>query len=90
MPAPIPESKRKRPANLSLAPDRLRFGQQYAEAHQTSLSQVVEELLGALEQTVSSVPHPSLEDPLDGLLAGWPTFDKRELRQGQHEVRLTR
>ena len=92
MPANMPESLRKRPANLTLAPDRLRFGQRYAEANQTSLSRVVEELLGALERTLTpaSGPEATLKDPLDGLLAGWPSQDKKELRQAQHQQRLTR
>lgn len=90
MPAPLPESKRKRPANLTLAPDRLRFGQQYAEAHQTSLSKVEEELLGALEQTVTLKVEPISRDPLDGLLAEWPVSDKKALRRAQQEARLTR
>jgi len=90
MPAQIPESKRKRPANLTLAPDRLRFGQRYAEANQTSLSRVVEELLGALEQTFAVQPEPEVKDPLDGLLVGWPSMEKKELRRAQHEARLAR
>ena len=91
MPAPVPEPKRKRPANLSLSPERLRFGQSYAQANQTSLSQVVEDLLGALEQTIAPVSkNAPAEDPLDGLLAGWPVLDKMALRKEQHEARLTR
>jgi hypothetical protein len=79
---------RRRPANLTLAPDRLRFGQRYAEANHTSLSQVVERLLGALEQTLNMEAEPAAKDPLDGLLAGWPTLDKKDLRRAQHEARL--
>lgn len=90
MPAPVPESLHKRPANLSLAPDRLRFGQRYAEAHQTSLSQVVEALLGALEQATDLKAGPAAGDPLEGLLADWPPMDKQELRRAQHEARLGR
>lgn len=88
MPAPVPESKRKRPANLSLAPDRLRFGQEYAELHQTSLSKVVEDLLGALEQTASLGVESGFKDPLDGLLVEWPASDKKALRRAQHDARL--
>ena len=90
MPAPVLKTLRKRPANLSLAPDRLRFGQEYAKANQTSLSRVVEELLGALQQTLVPQPEPAVKDPLDGLLAGWPSLEKKELRQAQHEARLAR
>lgn len=90
MPAPVPAPDRKRPANLSLAPDCLRFGKRYAEANQTSLSQVVEELLGALEQTVNLKDEAAARDPLDGLLAGWPTLDKKDLRKAQHEARVHR
>ena len=91
MPAPVPESKRKRPANLSLSPERLCFGQTYAQANRTSLSQVVEDLLGALEQTLAPGSKSSpVEDPLDGLLAGWPLLDKKALRKEQHEARLAR
>jgi len=90
MPSSIPEPKRKRPANLTLAPDRLRFGQAYAQANQTSLSRVVEELLGALEQALAPQPEPALKDPLDGLLAGWPSLEKQDLRRAQHEARLGR
>ncbi len=91
MPASLPEQKRKRPANLSLSAERLQFGQRFARAHQTSLSQVVEDLLGALE---GSVPSGSIasssDDPLDGMLAGWPELDKKALRKEQHERRLAR
>jgi len=90
VPALLSESNRKRPANLSLAPDRLRFGQAYAEANHTSLSKVVEELLGALEQTLTRQEEPVSPDPLDGLLADWPTGDKKDLRREQHAARLTR
>jgi hypothetical protein len=90
VPPPVPAPQRKRPANLTLAPDRLRFGQQYAEANQTSLSRVVEELLGALEQTLALKAGPAGKDPLDGLLAGWPPLDKKDLRRAQHEARLAR
>ena len=90
MPAHILETQRTRPANLSLAPDRLHFGQRYAEANQTSLSRVVEELLGALERTFAPQPEPAERDPLDGLLVGWPSVDKKELRRAQHEARLAR
>jgi hypothetical protein len=90
MPAHIPETQRKRPANLTLAPDRLRFGQRYAEANRTSLSRVVEELLGALEQTFAPQPESAVQDPLDGLLVGWPSTEKKDLRRAQHEARLAR
>ena len=90
MPAQVPETQRKRPANLTLAPDRLRFGQRYAEAHQMSLSRVVEELLGALEQTFAPQPEPASKDPLDGLLVDWPPIEKKDLRRAQHEARLAR
>jgi hypothetical protein len=33
---------------------------------------------------------PASQDPLDGLLAGWPTLEKKDLRQAQHEARLGR
>jgi len=90
MPAHIPEPQRKRPANLTIAPDRLRFGQKYAEANHTSLSRVVEELLGALEQTFSPQSGPAAKDPLDGLLVDWPSMEKKDLRRAQHEARLAR
>lgn len=90
MSAPAPEASTKRPTNLTLSPDRLRFGQQYASAHQTSLSKVVEALLGALENTVTTQSEASVHDPLDGLLADWPAADKKELRKAQHEARLER
>ena len=90
MPALLPESERKHPANLSLAPARLAFGHRYAEAHQTSLSQVVDDLLAALEGAVAAEPGDRERDPLDGLLAGWPEVDKKDLRREQHERRLAR
>lgn len=91
MPAPVPEPKRKRPANLSLSPERLRFGQNYAQENQTSLSRVVEDLLIALEQTLAAgTRNPPVEDPLDGLLVGWPQTDKKALRMERHEARLAR
>lgn len=90
MPAPRPEPQRKHPANLSLAPARLAFGHRYAEAHQTSLSQVVEDLLAALEHSLAADAPNADPDPLDGLLAGWPDLDKRDLRRGQHGKRLAR
>jgi hypothetical protein len=90
MSARVPASQRKRSANLSLAPDRFRFGQQYAEANQTSLSRVVEELLGALQQAVTLKAETATRDPLDGLLADWPTSTKHDLRQAQHEARLAK
>ena len=90
MSAHLSESQRKRSTNLSLAPHRLSFGQQYAEANQTSLSRVVEELLGALEQAVTLRMDSATRDPLDGLLAGWPTSSKQELRRAQHEARLAK
>ena len=90
MPAHIPEPQRKRPANLTLAPDRLCFGKKYAEANQTSLSRVVEELLGALELTLAPQPELAVKDPLDGLLVGWPSMEKKDLRRAQHEARLAR
>lgn len=88
----MPQTRRKRPTNLSLAPARLAFAHGYAEAHATSLSELVENLLGALEQ----VAHPSLKtavaDPLDGILLGTPLaeLDKRALRRARHEARITR
>jgi len=90
LPAPVLKALRKRPANLSLAPDLLRFGQEYAKANQTSLSRVVEDLLGALQQTLAPQPEPAVKDPLDGLLVGWPSLEKKELRKAQHEARLAR
>ena len=90
MPASVPKLQRKRPANLSLAADRLRFGQQYAKANQTSLSRVVEDLLGALEQTFAPQPETGVKDPLDGLLVDWPSLEKQDLQQAQHEARLAR
>ena len=90
MPARVQESQRKRPANLSISPHCLRFGQGYAEANQTSLSQVVEDLLGALEQTMNLGPPSASVDPLDGMLVGWPQLDKKELRRSQQEARLSR
>ena len=76
---------------LSLSVERLQFGQRFAQAHQTSLSQVVEDLLGALEGSLppGSSASPS-HDPLDGMLAGWPELDKTALRKEQHERRLAR
>jgi hypothetical protein len=90
VPAPILEVQRKRPTNLTLAPDLLRFGQRYAEANQTSLSKVVEELLAALELTFAPQAEPMVKDPLDGLLLGWPSMEKKDLRRAQHEARLAR
>ena len=93
MPAAIPTPKKKRPANLSLAPDRLAFGHRYAEGLNTSLSQVVNNLLGALEQTVQGLKvntELTGNDPLDGLLAEWPDLDKKALRKAQHKARLVR
>jgi hypothetical protein len=90
VPALLSKSNRKRPANLSLAPERLRFGQAYAEANHTSLSKVVEELLGALEQVMTRQEDPAPPDPLDGLLAGWPDGEKKDLRREQHGARLAR
>jgi len=81
---------RKRPANLSLSSERLRFGRQYAKANQTSLSQVVEELLAALESALKARGRTEPLDPLDGLLAGWPDTDKGELRAAQHAARLSK
>ena len=81
---------RKRPANLSLSSERLRFGRQYAKANQTSLSQVVEELLAALEAALKSTGRTEPPDPLDGLLVGWPEADKHDLRAAQHSARLSR
>ncbi len=88
MPALLPQAQRKRSTNLSLAPDRLRFGQRYAETRDTSLSQVVEDLLGALEQSL--LAEADSRDPLDGLLAGWPEEDKKVLRRAQHAGRARR
>ena len=89
MPALAPVEP-KHPTNLSLAPDRVRFGQQYAAANHTSLSKVVEDLLGSLEQALNQEPRTEAKDPLDGLLSGWPDLDKKELRRAQHEARLAR
>lgn len=88
MPAPLPQAQRKRSTNLSLAPERLRFGQRYAEIRDTSLSQVVEDLLAALEQSLQA--DADQRDPLDGLLAGWPEEDKKSLRRAQHSNRAGR
>ena len=88
MPVLVPRSQRKRPANLTLAPETLRFGQSYAEANHMSLSGVVEALLGALEQTVATRADPVTRDPLDGLLVDWPDLDKKALRASQHQARL--
>ena len=88
MPVLVPPSQRKRPANLTLAPETLRFGQRYAEANHMSLSGVVEALLSALEQTVATRADPVTRDPLDGLLVGWPDLDKKALRAAQHQARL--
>ncbi|MBL0212202.1 MAG: hypothetical protein IPQ13_15020 [Holophagaceae bacterium] len=88
---PVP--KKKRPTNLSLAQAQLAFGHRYAEGLNISLSQVVNDLLGALEQTVQGLnvnTDPAEDDPLDGLLAGWPNLDKKELRKAQHKARLAR
>ena len=82
----VPNIQRRRSERLILSQARLRFGRQYAEANQTSLSRVVEELLGALEQTLLVNVEPQTEDPLDGLLAGWPSMDKKDLRNAQHEA----
>lgn len=93
MPATLPTPKQKRPTNLSLAPARLAFGHRYADGLNTSLSQVVDDLLGALEQTVQGrnlTIGLAENDPLDGLLAGWPNLDKKELRKAQHQARLSR
>ncbi len=93
MPAPVPAPKQKRPTNLSLTPARLAFGHRYADDLNTSLSQVVDDLLGALEQTVQGRNMNTglaEDDPLDGLLLGWPDLDKKELRKAQHEARLLR
>lgn len=90
MPPPPSKALRKRPANLTLAPDRFRFGQRYAQERHTSLSQVVEDLLGALEHALAAQDAHPTSDPLDGLLAGWPAEDKKPLRRAQHEDRLAR
>jgi len=93
MAATLPAPKKKRPTNLSLAQTRLAFGHRYAEGMNTSLSQVVNDLLGALEQTVQGQKvnaELAEDDPLDGLLAGWPNLDKKVLRKAQHEARLAR
>jgi len=90
MPAPLPDSKRKRPANLSLSPERLAFGHAYATAHATSLSSMVEDFLFVLEHGTSLEGTDPTADPLDGLLADWPSFDKKDLRKAQHEARLRR
>ena len=87
----MPQIRRKRPTNLSLAPARLAFAHGYAEAHATSLSKLVENLLGALEQVVGGSESASM-DPLDGILLGSPMaeLDKKELRRTRHEARLSR
>jgi len=90
MPATLPGPKRKRPANLSLAPARLAFGHRYAAAHRTSLSQVVNDLLGALENASALPAEAADPDPLDGMLAGWPELEQRDLRKAQHAQRLAR
>jgi len=87
VPGQVRPSQRKRPAHLTLAPEILRFGRGYAEAHHTSLSGVVEALLGALEQTVATRGDPVTRDPLDGLLVGWPDLDKTALRAFQQQAR---
>ena len=90
MPDTAPDPKRKRPSNLTLAPARLAFGHRYAQANQTSLSQVVNDLLEALEHSVSGQTGSGEPDPLDGLLAGWPELDKKDLRKAQQRDRLAR
>jgi len=87
----MPQARRKRPTNLSLAPARLAFAQGYAEAHATSLSELVESLLGALEQVVQA-PATGQPDPLDGILLSTPLaeMDKRALRRARHEDRIAR
>jgi len=65
VPVLVPRSQRKRPANLTLAPETLRFGQSYAEANHMSLSGVVEALLGALEQTVATRAEPVTRNVAD-------------------------
>jgi len=88
----MPRPGRKRPTNLSLASDRLAFAHGYAEAHSTSLSGLVEGLLGALEQVTQANLGTTTPDPLDGMLLGTAlaTQDKQALRQARHEARLSR
>lgn len=88
----MPQIRRKRPTNLSLAPARLAFAHGYAEAHATSLSALVENLLEALEKVVQSTPESAPLDPLDGILTGTPlaNLDKKALRCARHEDRLSR
>lgn len=95
MPATLPAAQKKQPTNLSLSPRSIRIGQKYAEAHQTSLSKVVDELLSALRQGfegggLSDAGDPG--DPLDGLLARSPLakLDKRSMRETAHQARLGR
>ena len=90
MPARSSEPRQKRQINLSLAPDRVAFGRQYAEAQQVSLSQVVSDLLAALEQAVAAGGNPAGPDPLEGMLADWPSMDKRDLRRAQQKARTAR
>ena len=88
----MPQPRRKRPTNLSLHPARLAFAHGYAEAHATSLSELVDNLIGALEQVVNAPPLETEPDPLDGILVGTPMadMDKVELRRLHHEARLSR
>ena len=88
----MPQSRRKRPTNLSLAPARLAFAHGYAEAHATSLSELVDNLLGALEQVTQPSLKTAVSDPLDGMLldTALAELDKKALRQARHEARLSR
>jgi len=83
-------ARRKRPTNLSLAPARLAFAHGYAEAHSTSISELVENLLGALEQVVQAPRNMETTDPLDGILLGtaMANLDKKTLRESRHKARL--
>ena len=88
----MPPSRRKRATNLSLAPATLAFAHGYAEAHATSLSELVDNLLGALQQVSQPPLEAAASDPLDGMLLGTALaeLDKKTLRQARHEARLSR
>lgn len=88
----MPKILRKRPTNLSLAPARLAFAHGYAKTHATSLSELVESLLGALEQVVRGSVADDEPDLLDGILLGTPLADtdKHALRKAHHEARLSK
>jgi hypothetical protein len=83
---------RKRPTHLSLTPARLAFGRRYAAGHGTSLSELTDNLLSALEQVAEAPLEEAAPDPLDGILLGTAMvdLDKRALRHARHEGRLAR